>query len=230
MGENVLGKALDWISKGMTDTTETSSSEGGEGREEEQRDAGSVLIEACRKGQLLAVREVLKLAEGTEVVNAIDSDGGTWCTFRASPLTEVLYHADRNGGELQDERIEIAGVLLESGADPNMSRQDYDWRGCGSSNKPIEMLCELMIAESKRKDAGIATWASLFPVMVTKGADVETNFGREFHTMRSDGRTMEGLIHLAVKAQDTSMLAAVISAGADVNAMRTSYCRNERGA
>jgi ankyrin repeat protein len=106
--------------------------------------------------------------------------------------------------------------LLKNGAKSDVLKEDYDWRGCGSSISAFEMAVHM-------KDCRFAI------LFLQYGANPNFVCTSSTHSMRTDGSSSWSLLHTAVKTESLDLLNALLNAEANLYYIREETYFNERG-
>ncbi len=84
--------------------------------------------------------------------------------------------------------MELVKALLDTGADVNTKLPQYNWRGCGLTETPFE----IMPCFTQKNP-------SLLEAFLEKGADPNVEQKSHRHSMRTDGFTSSTPLHTAVR-------------------------------
>lgn len=99
-----------------------------------------------------------------------------------------------------------------------MPSAQSDWRGCGSTKTAFEM-----VLPAAMKDV------ELLELFLRFGGDPNTKSEQNVHSMRTDGRAIQYVLHKAVRNGNLEISRALLDAGAKVDSVASEHFSNERG-
>eukprot|EP00406_Dinophysis_acuminata_P002497 CAMPEP_0179230330 /NCGR_PEP_ID=MMETSP0797-20121207/10782_1 /TAXON_ID=47934 /ORGANISM="Dinophysis acuminata, Strain DAEP01" /LENGTH=370 /DNA_ID=CAMNT_0020937403 /DNA_START=92 /DNA_END=1204 /DNA_ORIENTATION=- len=190
---------------------------------EDDGDLNMKLMEAAGRGDLEEVRSLL--ARGASG-SFIHDPPGTWgsCDTKG-PLHQAIRAMPRRprGGDGAHAAPaapwkDLIGALIGAGADVNALCRQYDWRGCGCSQSAFEMALPHCLQDP-----------DLLEVFLAAGADPNTQRRQDRHSMRTDGRSLEHVLHQVVGGGNLEVARALLDRGAEVDAVASERFSNERG-
>jgi hypothetical protein len=166
----------------------------------------SLDVQLIRAAEANDLELVKALCDSGASAAYVKSDDGIW---GARTKQAAIHFA------LKNKNMEMARLLLEKGAKPSALWEDYDWRGCGSSQTAFNMASRL--------------GDDFVLLFLEHGADPNLESRTETHSMRTDGSKSWRLLHNAAEKGSAEILDALMKAGADITLMKTEKCSNERG-
>ncbi len=89
----------------------------------------------------------------------------------------------------------------------NAKREEYSWKGSGSTETAFQMVFHALIKENR---------TDLFALFLQKGALVNEPILQEAHTMRYDGSTCTYVLHIAVRKSNFEIVKLLLDHGAKV--------------
>ena len=176
------------------------------------------LIKACEKQDIRLVKELISKGAKSDFVQR---EEGTWGAYKQySTLHSAILGLGRKPTDKEKETWkEVILVLLKNGANPNVTKDSYDWRGCGSRQSAYELL-------------GYQTRSSDPDLLAAfLGAGLDPNLARatDIHSMRTDGCTKTHLLHDFASSGSIDCVIELLNAGADIDIRATESIQNERG-
>ncbi|CAK0896218.1 unnamed protein product [Prorocentrum cordatum] len=197
------------------------------GTEPAEADLNMELMKAADACDVDRVKELL--ASGAKA-SFIHDPPGTWgsCSTRG-PLHAVLLARPRSprdgGGAEAGEHGRRLGAwrgavqaLVEAKADVNAQQREYDWRGCGSTSTAFELALPFLMQDPE-----------LLKLFLANGADANAKQVRHIHSMRTDAKFSEHVLHKCVAGRNLEVARELLDNGADVNAIARKCANNERG-
>ena len=97
------------------------------------------LIDACSKQDSFIVQKLL--SEGAQADFLLKKDG-TWGAYEQYSALHLAILGLPDSATTEQEAIwkEIIQILLKNGANPNATKESYDWRGCGGKQTAFQLL------------------------------------------------------------------------------------------
>ena len=174
--------------------------------EEQTKSLNEQLIEAAGKQDLDLVKELI--SRGAEASYVYRQDG-TWGAYEQYTALHRaitgLNAGESTTDEDRDKWREIILLLLKNRADPNVTMNKYDWRGCGSKQSSFELL-------GRQGDPH----PDILTAFIDAGLNPNTCRVQDIHSMRTDGMIKTYLLHDMVSKGSVECAVALLNAGADV--------------
>jgi len=185
-----------------------------------QEEMNLALIRAAGSLQLPRVRQLLEAGASAAFVHKFEGLMGSYDEKSAlhTVLETARHGRSENGDSKPDEWLDVAKCLIQARADVNAKRNECDWRGCGGSTTAFEMVLPAAMNDS-----------ALLQLFLAAGANTHTKKVRGSHSMSTDGRSVEYLLHRAIKSSDVSVARVFLEAGAQVDALHSECFTNEGG-
>ena len=183
--------------------------------EEEIKELNLKLMTECKNQDLGKIKELI--ANGAQA-NYVKRIQGTWGAYKRESVLHAAMQSLKKENEKTDVKTwkEIILLLLKSGSDPNEKYEDYDWRGCGTSQSVFDLMGSKMDSD-------------LFTAIIKAGLDPNLVSVTDRHSMRTDGCAKSNLLHNFSRSGNVDFVVVLLEAGADVDVYATENVSNERG-
>ena len=183
------------------------------------QDLNKQLSEACSNQNLCLIKKLL--SDGADA-SLVYKEDGTWGAYEKYSVLHLAIKSlprPKPSEEQKETWKEIILALLRNGANPNETKESYDWRGCGSKRTAFEVLKYVSNPPS----------AQLLSAFLESGLDPNLAETRSIHSMRTDGFIKTHFLHDFSLHGNIECAIAVLNAGADVDIRAIEDTQNERG-
>ena len=176
------------------------------------------LIDACSKQDSFIVQKLL--SEGAQADFLLKKDG-TWGAYEQYSALHLAILGLPDSATTEQEAIwkEIIQILLKNGANPNATKESYDWRGCGGKQTAFQLLS----CRTRSPDA------QLLAAFLEAGLSPNLAQTQDIASMRTDGFIKTHLLHDFARSGSIDCAIAILNAGADVDIRAIESTQNERG-
>merc|ERR1719160_1364305 len=101
---------------------------------------GMELMEACKKCDLEKARELISTKGASAAF--VNNREGVWGSREKESVLHAALSSRTPGDDKNKYRdwVSLIRLLVENKADVNEKQENYDWRGCGSTNSAFEMM------------------------------------------------------------------------------------------
>jgi len=173
----------------------------------------------------LDLEKVLQLLEeGASAKFKHDPEGvwGSKDSYTALHAAILARHQEGSGteneGKSYETKVAVIRALLEAGAEVNATKEDYNWKGSGSTRTAFELVLPMAMKD-----------VSLMSSFLDANADPNTKSRRAVHSMRTDGFYESYVLHTAVAGGYVKVVEMLLQKRASVDALSRQVMNNERG-
>ena len=177
------------------------------------------LIKAAGSQDLNKVQDLIAKGAEADYVHKTLGPWGAYRKYSAVHSAMLGLNSEKKPTVEQEETWkEILKVLLKSGANPNETRDSYNWQDVGDEHTAFELL-----GNERPPDH------DLFSAFIEAGLDPDLAQTRNIHSKRTDGFIKRHLLHDFARHGSVDCTIELLNAGANVDIRAIESIQNEEG-